>query len=310
MICIYCLEEKDISHYMKAEHVIPQSFGLFDNNFTLNKIVCDECNKFFGDNLEICLARDTVEGLLRFDYFKEPRDYKDLGRRSKLKVTTREKQPFTGLRVFHNKIEATLAPQVGFLNKKTNSYHFFLLDDIPSKGTLIENDFDMNNKEGLIILNCDIETAKKKLNESGITDVFYEQRKEVRGCNDDVLRCKIEREFDDIVIRTLAKIGFNYLAYWQGRDFMLNSSFDKIRDYIRKGIKPDYQLTRITRAPILEDEPIDGKKRLGHIVTINYAQNNSAIMAQISLMNRVTFLVFLAKTYKGINARIKVIHFR
>ena len=66
MKCIYCLEDKPETSYKKVEHVIPQSFGVFKNNFTLNKVVCDDCNNYFGDNLEIDLARDTYEGHSRF----------------------------------------------------------------------------------------------------------------------------------------------------------------------------------------------------------------------------------------------------
>ncbi len=71
--CVYCLENKPISFFKKAEHVLPQSFGLFKNNFTLRKIVCDQRNEYFGNNLEIVLARDTYEGGLRFETnIKEP----------------------------------------------------------------------------------------------------------------------------------------------------------------------------------------------------------------------------------------------
>jgi HNH endonuclease len=63
--CIYCKEDKPASAYKKVEHVIPQSFGKFINNFTLRQLVCDACNQFFGDRVELALARDTLEGQSR-----------------------------------------------------------------------------------------------------------------------------------------------------------------------------------------------------------------------------------------------------
>ena len=67
--CIYCLEKKSHRNFTKREHVIPESFGGFINNFTLINIVCDECNLFFGQKLELHLARDTFEGsTLRYQY--------------------------------------------------------------------------------------------------------------------------------------------------------------------------------------------------------------------------------------------------
>ena len=68
MKCIYCLEDKPIQSFTKVEHVLPQSFGSFQNNFTLHGAVCDECNQYFGDNLEIDLGRDTFEGISRHEY--------------------------------------------------------------------------------------------------------------------------------------------------------------------------------------------------------------------------------------------------
>ena len=66
--CIYCREKQPTSAYAKAEHVIPQSFGKFRNNLTLRHLVCDACNQFFGDNVGLARARDTLEGQSRVDF--------------------------------------------------------------------------------------------------------------------------------------------------------------------------------------------------------------------------------------------------
>src|SRR5574341_545889 len=85
MRCIYCLNDKPADAFTKAEHVMPQAFGRFQDNFTLNGIVCDDCNQYFGDNLEIDLGRDTVEGISRYEYgIRNPVDFKSLGKRSRL----------------------------------------------------------------------------------------------------------------------------------------------------------------------------------------------------------------------------------
>lgn len=61
MKCIYCLEDKPISEYRKREHVIPQCFGNFmPNNLILHKTVCDNCNQYFGDIIELNLGKDTI----------------------------------------------------------------------------------------------------------------------------------------------------------------------------------------------------------------------------------------------------------
>jgi len=62
--CIYCLKEKNSNEFRKREHVIPQMFGRFKNNLILRGLVCDNCNQYFGDNLELALGRDTIEGII------------------------------------------------------------------------------------------------------------------------------------------------------------------------------------------------------------------------------------------------------
>ena len=50
---------------MGVEHVIPQSFGKFATKTPTLKCVCDECNAYFSKELDLLLARDTLEGVTR-----------------------------------------------------------------------------------------------------------------------------------------------------------------------------------------------------------------------------------------------------
>lgn len=122
MQCIYCLEEKGSHNFKKIEHVIPKSFGAFKNNFVLKETVCDECNQYFGDNLEIDLARDTYEGsITRYDHgIKKPSEFKSMGKKSRIKVRVKE-GPLKGSYEYpvyvpqKGKICLEPLPQVGFL---------------------------------------------------------------------------------------------------------------------------------------------------------------------------------------------------
>lgn len=86
-ICIYCLKRGDQSMFQTVEHVVPQSFGHFQNNFTLKKMVCNSCNQFFGRDLELILARDSKEGFDRFKYGLKPEnEFKSFGKSAKSKI--------------------------------------------------------------------------------------------------------------------------------------------------------------------------------------------------------------------------------
>src|SRR5579871_5991273 len=60
--CIYCGEIA--TRRFPKDHVVPRAFGHFKDNLTLD-CVCGPCNAYFGRNLELFLAQDSIEGFLR-----------------------------------------------------------------------------------------------------------------------------------------------------------------------------------------------------------------------------------------------------
>ena len=310
MKCIYCLDDKDENNFTKVEHVIPQSFGLFENNFTLKKCVCDECNQFFGDNLEMIVARDSFEGLFRHESgIKRASDFVSLGKRSQLIIRVEEgpMKGAYGYRVFspeHNRILLSPLPQVGFRNR-LGEFDFFLLDSLPSQEELVELDYNLKSPESILILGCDFGTAKEELDKNRIT--FEVGGEESFGYSD--FNCLIERTLDDIILRTASKIAFNYLAFWEGPEFVLNKSFDNIRSYIRIGMQVDYPLAIPSEIPILGDEPIHGRRRLGHIVTVGWATDGVSILGNVSLLNMFSYHISLVRGYTGVQRNITRGHF-
>lgn len=123
------------------------------------------------------------------------------------------------------------------------------------------------------------------------------------------LLCKIEGVIDESIIRAVAKIAFNYLAYWQGPKFMLEADFNPTRQFIRYGVKPQYPLIKIRQESILGDEPLSGKRRSGHLLTVDWAADKRSIVAQVSLLNWLTYSVCLARDFLGEHRAIQRGHF-
>ena len=287
MKCIYCLEDKPTFSYTKTEHVIPQSFGKFKNNFTLNNIVCDDCNQYFGDNLDIALSRDTFEGTYRYECeIKKSNQFKSLGRKSRIKIKV-ENGKVKGTYAYRefskeeNKILLKPLPQIGFLKLDSSEYDYFLLNEIPDKKVLEGEGFNLSHPESIRIFGCDLETAKRKLYEKGIKLKFGGVIEPEKDSNKSFF-CKFKGILDSFIFRALAKIGFNYLAYWEGSNFVFQDEFNTIRRYIRYGDETNYTLIRPIDKNILGDEPIDGSKRLGHIITLNWTVDKVSIGCQIS----------------------------
>jgi hypothetical protein len=295
--CIYCLQERDRRSYTKVEHVLPQSFGTFDGNLTLIKVVCDECNQYFGNNLEIFLARDTYEGQLRFTHgVKDVSEFKELARSNRVAIKHAEGEYF-GVYVSRRystekgAIEVTPLPQVGFLVGEDH-YEYFLLDSIPSLAALKERGFSGDRPRSIHGLAVDPEVLERLLTGRGIP--FRASEEDSPTDRPDSILCEFEGTIDHVIRRAVAKISFNYLAYWQGADFLHGEEFDMARRYIRHGTLPDYPMISIDEVAILEGEPIEGLRVLGHIITTAWTPVHS-ILAQVSLFNWLTYRISLTK---------------
>lgn len=293
--CIYCLQDKDKTHFKKKEHVLSQSFGKFKDNFTLINTVCDECNQFFGDNLELVLAGDTVEGgTTRYETgIKDPEKFKSLGKRSRMTYQIQEGK-YPGVYMYREYSEEVgnitfyPCPQIGFL-RNSGEYEWFLLNDIPKKEAITHEVYNISDPKFLIMLGCDESIEEKILNEFGI------KRGEAFMVSHDHFKEKIlfevQGKLDEVDFRARAKIGFNYLAYWQGNDFILDSSFNTIRDYIRWGKVPETPIRGVINKPFFPD----AKRRLGHIIAIHWEEKEASLVARVSLFDFLQFVIRLVK---------------
>lgn len=314
MICIYCLEDQTPTCFTKVEHVVPQSFGRFENNLTLHETVCDGCNKYFGDNLEIALGRDTYEGGLRFDYeLKQPSEFKSSGKKTRLTLRIHEGE-FKGAYAYKEYSEnqggiiVKPVPQVGFRKAVDSEIYYYLLDNIPPRQYFDQNGYDLDQPGSIrIVPSTDVEPVKLMLLEKGF---IFKAHKDVNpDDSESSLLCKIEGTIDDTIFRAVAKISFNYLAYWQGREFMLEADLNPTRRYIRCGVKPQYDLIKILQEPILGDKPLCGKRRSGHLLTVDWTSDKQSIVGQVSLFNWLTYSVCLARDCLGEHRAIQKGHF-
>jgi hypothetical protein len=299
--CIYCLRELDRRSYTKAEHVLPQSFGTFEQNFTLRETVCDDCNQYFGNNLEIFLARDTYEGQLRFTHgVRDTTDFKELARSSRVAIKYAEGE-YAGRYVSRGyseekgSIEVTPLPQVGFLLAE-DRYEYFLLDNIPLLAVLKEKGFSGDRPRSIHGLGVDPQALVHLLADRGIP--FRVTDHDSPTDRPDSILCEFEGTIDHVIRRAIAKISFNYLAYWQGADFVNRPEFDMARRYIRYGELPDYPMMSIDEVAILQDEPLEGLRVLGHIITTAWTAVHSAL-GEVSLFNWMTYRISLTKEFEG-----------
>lgn len=311
--CIYCREGKSHSAYAKVEHVMPQAFGRFQNNFTLLRLVCDACNQWFGDNLDLALARDTFEGQSRVDFgIIDAEEFKPAGRGSRIRVKIAEGElagayAYRDYSVTDGCVTLKPVPQVAFRIKKSGQYVYFPIDQLPERHELEALGLDMKHPEAIKAFNVDVAQLSNELARRGLP--FRCTGSGVPAADASPLLCEVEGLIDLLIHRGAAKIAFNYLACWKGGEFVRQGCFDQIRKFVRYGDRPSYPLVIAKDEPILADEDVEGRRRLGHLVTINWASDGVSIVAQVSLCNWLKYSICLARDYRGERREIARGHF-
>lgn len=228
--CIYCLEDKDDSGFAKREHVLPEAFGTFENNLTLIGVVCDACNQFFGDELELAFARDTPDGLERFTKGgKDPEEYKSLGARSSMTFRI-DQGAFRGAQVVQRPVNGVLhvepLPQVGFSATGEPPIDWFHLTALPSKEVAVSL-YETGKKHIQLVSVVDHEMAFAQLRAIGLelAETLTTLPPEGTG----TARIELLATLGDGVGRTLTKIALNYLASQCGSDVAMRADFNGAR---------------------------------------------------------------------------------
>lgn len=286
--CIYCRKNEPEATFTKKEHVIPQSFGKFKDNFTLES-VCDECNHSFGKELDSYLAHGTLEGIRRTDFGIETKSNppRDVSVRMEI-----QERPYTGLLVKRefskdtNEFIVNPIPQVCF-QKNDGTYDCFGLEEIPEKK-------NFNDSEGRVFyLGKNFSDIERRLREKGHSITFLGEENIPIGKKPLI---EIRAEIDKRTKRALAKIAFNYLAYHNKNhiNLIFHEKFDPIRNFVLKGEEPDFKYFGHSKTPIVPDEP-DGKAMSGHCIVTE--EQGKDVIAKLSLLNHLTYLVKLAKDY-------------
>lgn len=118
-------------------------------------------------------------------------------------------------------------------------------------------------------------------------------------------------KIDPIIYRGIAKIAFNYLAYSEGKRFVLSGNFDGIRNFIRyeKGNANDY--FGVNEPPILFFDrfflrKFGTKETSGHLVIVEWQGMN--LISKVSIFNTTTYLIRCCKNFKGIWRPIRCGH--
>ncbi|MCP4653028.1 MAG: HNH endonuclease [Candidatus Omnitrophica bacterium] len=315
--CIYCSKDKAEEEFSKREHVIPQCFGKFTpGNLLLYKSVCDECNQFFGNNIELYLGRDTIEGVVRYIHGIKPRENPKKHKRLKFKIPCGELKGmiviprYSGVQG-ENDIDPVL--QAGFFNKQTQEYDYFEPNDIPHAKELTSKGYEIKDKKIPLIAKDDneMQSLLRVFSDKGMNikpEEDLEWPEEVKKRNQTLVEGIIK--IDSVVYRGICKIAFNYLACIVGKKFALREEFDGIRKFIRFGEGDSKEYFGVNEPPILDiDRKLQSqniKVTNGHLIILGW--KGTSLISRVSIFNLKTYLVKFCNNFNGVLIPIKSGH--
>lgn len=294
-VCIYCREEKPADEFNR-EHVVPQAFGSFKDNLVLHDLVCKDCNDYFGQHLDIVLARESTEGLERYEVgVKEAGAGTVLGHGSNLEARVVEDGVPGRLVVFTKAREGSglgisKANQVGFSKRGENRFRWYAPGRIPTVTELEAEGFRLGNIDLRVVGGDDDvrDALYKELRDKGWQPEPPIGVEAVSLCEGGKTLVQTTVSLGQPLQRAVAKIGFNYLALHYPR-IALMPEFASIARYIRHGkeIKP-WPVTA-------SDTPfVTGLQADAVAYAVGVAWTHGQVVAFVTLFFKVQYRIVLA----------------
>jgi HNH endonuclease len=282
--CIYCGSTRPAT---KREHVMSRALGMFEQNWTLD-CVCDECNQYFADNLELPLGRDSREAVFRIDLGIRPPTAvaKMLNRR--VKTSLRDPGQFDGIRVLMSTSEDGTevvpmpVPQVGF-RRQGEDWRFLTEKELTPEH--LEKFKDSSPLEIRIHgVGPDCERLKQRLAAVGIEFSETHRALDQPITEQSGLTVVFDIDVDETIVRAACKIAFNYAAKVLGAATVRRAGFDAARRFVRYGEAP-VRLATVQQLSILVGPGAESARL--HACDLGW--DRGYLVALVSLFNEITY---------------------
>lgn len=307
--CIYCLREDNV---FDRDHVLPEAYGTFAPvSFVLYDTVCKPCNGEFGRSIELSLARDSMEALLRFRYGTKGASEARHLPYHRLELKVGQPGPWFGATVVletdatGNAVEPVPLPQVAFRWKGSDEWNYVLTRRLDAS-TVAQY---VNPVQGSLEIRVmgpsatDHQQTIQKLKTFGV-NFLQEGSLKAPIADDGKILIEIAAALDQMIFRAIAKIAFNYAAHQHGAEFILRPDFDDLRNYIRFGKIPCWAswipVVKPFPKPVLFDDTRHFRQTNGHLITFDWNSTRKGFMAQVSLFNTITYHIALCPEYVGL----------
>jgi hypothetical protein len=296
--CIYCRCE--LPDNVPPEHIIPQSFGVFTPDLTLD-CVCSKCNHYFGSKLEWPMRNESIEGARRLQFGLKGvvGGIGTKGVAPTVGVGEHWKGARTVIRADENGVESTeVLPQVGARLSPTDPIEWVLEKDLTAEFAARYP----KGSEFKIVggkTKADNERLVEKLKAVCPTFV-YGGVMNPPFTGDGKVMLNVEYQVNRNVSRCLCKIGFNYVALTCGDTFVLSSEYDDMREFIRNDVGDEAGRIFVKQKPIIAQEIVSGQRGTdGHVLTVEGRPADRTLEVQLALFNSIPYKIPMTKQYLG-----------
>ncbi|MBY0473233.1 HNH endonuclease [Patescibacteria group bacterium] len=306
--CIYCKKE-GVENFKGVEHVIPQSFGKFSSDTPTLRNVCDECNTYFGKELDLLLARDTIEGVTRSKKGITS-DAKGAPKSLIFSLEETEENGEYGGALLGPPDPKTgkgglLLPQFWIWNIKKDKWERYRLDQI--KDVKIIEDEHGGTTPGsrqMRIYGPSKERYDEVVAELKKYNIPYREKemmdeipflKNVDPDGKVIVRGTIEGTIDKRHRRAIAKVLFNFATYYIGEAETVKPEWDKARNFIR--YDGDTLLGRITQKPFWTGEEKDNLRFASDSYNVRIENQGGHVVGVIQIYNIFTYEFILVENH-------------
>ncbi len=295
--CIYCRSE--VPRDAPKEHIIPQSFGVFTPDITLD-CVCKDCNHYFGSKLEWPMRVHSVEGMRRLQFGLKG-VIGGIGTNGITLVIAEgeTKGARVMIRADGNGVEETvILTQVGARRDPSEDFEWCLEKDLSVE---FAERFPKGSKFQLIggETPADSERLLRKWKEVCPTFV-YGGTIDSPVSGDGKILLHVDHQNPPVVVRCLCKIAFNYMAFTCDPQFALSSSFDAMRAFIREDSSDAEGRAFVKNKPIIAQEIVYGRRVTdGHVLIIDCRPHDRIVEVQVALFNSIPYRIPMCEDYLG-----------
>jgi len=271
---------------------------LFEQNLVLRDLVCRDCNQYFGNTIDLVLARGSIEALDRLRHGLKPGSEATDLRRDRVQLTWAGSGEWHGVimqfAVDPEGLAVQLIPQVRFARRDERAYVFIPLELLEDPNYQVTP--ETNTSGGMLLLVDSDATQERLIAALKARGVDFNKKNDVAlpiqpGQQ---LPMEITVTIDSQLKRCIAKISFNYLASTEWRDLVLHQDLTATRRFIRYGERAPFTVVRMGSKPILLGDSDNWRQTNGHILTVNWPANSHEVIGQVSLFNQARYLVCLS----------------